>query len=247
MNVWRFSTLVVFGVWFAEGFLCGATPFESGNVAFKAGRFEEAVVFYKKHLIEVGESAELHHNMGRAYESLGDPGRAVLEWERAMRVTPKHKESDAALAATRKLTGARERHAGIWSVLKPDVISGYEGWFAALGGWIVLGAGVSCWLWRWRGAALGMGCVGLLLLLAGVQWWRDALNEFNGAIVVERVVTARSVPADSARPLGEWAAGSWVRILGQSGGWERCVLPDGAIAWLPAKSLEPIVSNPLSR
>jgi SH3-like domain-containing protein len=47
-------------------------------------------------------------------------------------------------------------------------------------------------------------------------------------------------PADPARSLGDLAAGSRVRILGESAGWNRCALPDGGEGWIISKGIERI-------
>jgi tetratricopeptide (TPR) repeat protein len=231
----------------SAGFLTGLgnvqalTPFEEGNAAFKEGRMEEAESAYSRHLKQFADSTSLRFNLGKVRENLGDPGGAILEWERALRYDPRNKPARDAIAATRKITGAKVAPVAFWNELRPTVSIGYEGWIAAAGFWIFVGALMAVCVLRWKQTGLIVALCGVMLSTLGIAWWRDSVAEANTAIVKERTVTARSAPAESARPLGDWGAGSRVRILSESAGWERCILPDGIEAWLPAQMVERIV------
>jgi len=90
-----------------------AGPFEAANRAYEQGRFSEAKIGYEK-LVEAGEwSANLFYNLGNADHRLGAPGRAILDYERALALDPAHPEARANLEVLRKLTGAKRR-APLW-------------------------------------------------------------------------------------------------------------------------------------
>ena len=54
-------------------------------------------------------------------------------------------------------------------------------------------------------------------------------------------------PADPARLLDTLPAGSRVRVLDASGGWNRVLAPGAQMGWLPQKSLERISSDAMVR
>ncbi len=219
---------------------CPASPFEDGNAAFKAGKFSEAEGFYNRQLAEGGDTAALRFNLGKTREALGDPGGAMLEWERALRLSPTHRPSSLALASARLTSGAWVAPAHWWSFFKPESARGLEGWIASVGAWLLVGAVLGAWAWNWRTGALLLGGSGAFLLWLGFMWSRDVAWEADLALVRERSVTPRMAPADPARSLGDLAAGSRVRILGESAGWNRCALPDGSEGWILSKGIERI-------
>src|SRR3972149_12130830 len=57
--------------------------FLQANKAYKEGKFQDALVLYKK--IPVKESG-LYYNMGNAFYKLGQYGKALLYWRRAERL-----------------------------------------------------------------------------------------------------------------------------------------------------------------
>lgn len=232
--------MAVLTLWLGSLPVSAATSFEVGNTAFKAGKFEEAEVAYKRELAEGGDTSALRFNLGKVREAQGDPGGAMLEWERALRISAEHGPSRAALATARLTNGARIAPEHWWASLKPELARGVEGWIAAIGAWMLVGALLGAWILRWRMGAGFLGACGAFLLSLGLLWWRDAAWEVDVALVRERSVTVRSAPADPARSLVELQAGSRVRILGESAGWNRCALPDGAIGWVPANTIERI-------
>ena len=81
------------------------SAFEKGNTLFKEGKFAEAEQAYELALIDA-DTASVRFNIARVRESLGDSAGAMLEWERALRIDPGHKESIKALEEARRATGA---------------------------------------------------------------------------------------------------------------------------------------------
>lgn len=241
----RQATISLF--WFCAAAAVAATPFEEGNIAFKEGRFENAARSFKQHISENGDGPAVRFNLGRTRERLGDPGGAVVEWERALRLSPGYQPAAEALAKTRETTGARTINEGWWSVLKPPFFGGLEGWIAALGGWILAFGILGFWITRLRKTAAQLCTGGLVFLSLGLLWWRDATRDLDAAIIVERSVTARSVAASAAKTVSELPAGSQIRLLDQSAGWWRCALPEGLTGWIEEGAFERIHPAPMPR
>ena len=218
------------------------SAFEKGNTLFKEGKFAEAEQAYELALIDA-DTASVRFNIARARESLGDSAGAMLEWERALRIDPGHKESIKALEDARRATGAITPPQHWWSALRSAKTVGMESWLFAAGLWACVGAwGVASLGRRPKLAALIAVCGSCMAALGGA-WKYDAALEADAALVRERSVTVRGAPADPARSLGELPVGSRLRILGESAGWFQCAIPGIGTGWLPSKAVERISSG----
>jgi tetratricopeptide (TPR) repeat protein len=232
--------LIFLGVCFGAVF--AATPFEEANALFKEGKYAEAESAYERALVEK-DTAAIRFNLGRVREALGDPAGAMLEWERAQRLEPGHTAARGALQQLRKTTGTF--HAGdLWlDRLKYPGVVQREMWVAASGVWLLLFGAGSAIAGRLPRAGPLLAFLGLLIGSIGVYWKHQADIDPELALTRDRSVTVRAAPADPARSLGELPAGTPIRILGHSAGWNRCAIPGLGTGWIPAKSMERISSS----
>ena len=83
----------------------GETTWEAANGAYQNGKYEEAKVGYLQ-LVRAGQySADLFYNLGNAWFKLGDQGRAILNYERALLLNPRLDEAAANLRTAFKIVG----------------------------------------------------------------------------------------------------------------------------------------------
>lgn len=69
--------------------------FYRGNDLYEKGKYEEAVKEYSR-VIEKGyESGSLYYNLGNSYFKKGEPGMAILNYERAKRLIPGDKDLES--------------------------------------------------------------------------------------------------------------------------------------------------------
>lgn len=217
-----------------------AGPFEAANRAYEQGKFSEAKIGYEK-LVEAGEwSANLFYNLGNADHRLGAPGRAILDYERALALDPAHPEARANLEVLRKLTGAKRR-APLWQ----DKFLGWpagDAWVAggAAAGWIaIFGLALLFTAKRGEKTALWMVTTASLVTcayLVAVLWWQH--QDSTTAIVVAQSTEARLQPADSAGLAETLPAGSRVQILRERGEWLYCMLPGQKPGWIARPAIE---------
>ena len=64
--------------------------FEMGLNSFRAGKLRDAVNYYLEEDAEVGPTAALYHELGRAYAKLGVPDSAQAAYEKAISIDPEH-------------------------------------------------------------------------------------------------------------------------------------------------------------
>lgn len=229
----------------AMAFLSGRTwaeggDFETANDAYDQGKFSEAKAGYEKQVDAGVWSANLFYNLGNADYRLGAPGRAMLDYERALALDPAHPEARANLAVLRKETGAKLR-AATWQDTA-FVGRSLDLWtmVAAVAGWVGL-FGVALLFTGKRAEKSGLWLVTMVGVLvcgyaAGVLWWRG--QERSVAIVVAKDAQARLAPADSAALAEALPAGSRVRVLSERGEWIYCALPGAGRGWIPRQAVE---------
>lgn len=215
--------------------------FAAGNRAYAAGNYADARQSYERVLAD-GLHANALYNLGNTFFRLGEPGRAVLQYERALALSPRHPDATANLKVAREKTGAHVGQDPWWhrGLLRLPAATATA---LALGGcwfFLLLGASVA---WRRKGA-LGVfaSAIGALMTVgyaAGVCWAQQDREKL--AIVVAEHADARSEPAERASVAEVLPAGSRVSVLGEHGAWNYCQLPGGSRGWLPAATIESLV------
>jgi tetratricopeptide (TPR) repeat protein len=216
------------------------SDFDAANRAYDEGKFKEAAARYET-LVEAGQwSANLFYNLGNTEVRLGEPGRAMLNYERALALAPGHADARANRDFLRKQSTAKTPER-TWRDIMLGVLS-FDGWLivATAGGWIAALAALWPFATR-RRAGAGSWLLGLLGLFAvgigGAGVWH-ARRELDAAIVIVPQVEARLAPADRSGLADVLPAGSRVRWIVESSGWIECELPSGGIGWVPAGSVQ---------
>jgi hypothetical protein len=78
--------------------------FAEGNRLYQDGDYAGAVERYER-IVEAGyDSGALRYNIGNAYFKLGDLGKAILNYERSLRLSPRDEDARANLELARSLT-----------------------------------------------------------------------------------------------------------------------------------------------
>lgn len=223
-----------------------AGDFETANELFDQGKFAEAKQHYEK-LVETGEgSANVFFNLGNADYRLGSTGRAMLDYERALALAPRHPEARANLTLLRERSGA-----------KLPVLSWSEKIFASqsLIVWTVA-ATAAAWMSIFAVAYLAtsarpdkaglwflllVGVAGLAVAGAGV---RQGMKDLSLGIITAKKTEARLAPAESAGVAEALPEGSRVRVLSERGAWIYGELPGALRGWIPRAALERVRPEP---
>src|SRR6478735_9024230 len=77
------------------------SAFATANKAYSENRFQDAADGYQNLLRSGHWNANLFYDLGNARYRLGDFGQAILNYERALAVEPRHPEADANLRLAR--------------------------------------------------------------------------------------------------------------------------------------------------
>lgn len=198
-------------------------------------------------------SPELFTNIGDAFYKADDYARAILYYERALKLDPSFADARHNLALANSLVQDR-----IESV--PEFF--LKGWLRSLGWklspdlWAVLfmvllaGAlalGLLFLLGRSPGARKAGFFAGIALLLLSLaalgfaSWQRSEYSRSDSAIITTPVVPVRSVPgAGDGKDLFILHEGAKVRVMDTVSGWANIELSDGRQGWLREDNLEKV-------
>lgn len=218
------------------------TQFAKANQEFASGQFQEAIDDYEA-LARSGQwSANLFYDLGNAHFRTGDFGRAILNYERALALDPRHPEADANLRIARdearalELAPGRVEHTLRFLTLNQYAIT------AAIAFWIgVFGIATRFIAQRRSVGVIAMSILSLSIfaLAATAIVWLDNGNKGHAlAIVIGKDVEARVATADNANRVLALPPGSEVRIVSKRGDWIYAALPNNLRGWISAKSAE---------
>ncbi len=226
--------------------------FRQANQAYLAGRYEEAARLYEECVATCHVRNEhLFYNLGNAYYRLGKLGRAVYNYERALKFAPDMTDARYNLETARKAAKAKGQEDVIvgggkdpfWvravRAFRPGMLAALFlfAWYAllvALGALYFLGRNV----WRVVAAsASGLFLVATLvfgLLLLG----RRTLDKtWVEGIVLDDVVQVYEGPRADASEAFRIHGGLRVRILDSDLEWYKIRLKNGLEGWVKRDEL----------
>ena len=223
-----------------------------GDSAYINNDFASAIQIYEA-LLQQGEAPEIYYNLGNSYYKTDDIARAILNYERALLLSPGNADIRANLEIARskaidKVTPIPEIFFVSW--IKSLVNSQSSDAWAKTGivSFLLLLISLTVFFLtrhiKWK--KVGFGAAILLLVvtvLANVfaSQQKSYLTERNDAIILSPSVTVRSTPSESGTSLFILHEGRKVEIKDNSmREWKEIRLEDGKVGWVPASSIEVI-------
>jgi tetratricopeptide (TPR) repeat protein len=218
------------------------STFAKANRAYAAAQFQEAADGYES-LVQSGQwNANLFYDLGNAYYRLGQFGKAILNYERALALEPRHPEADANLRLARDEARALElrkdwieRYASMATVKQYSIAAAIALWSAVFI--------VTHMLLSRRRSAGRIVLVAMSIVVSGLSIFAIFTLE-NGtrgdalAVVTAKEIEARLATADNAKSVLLLPAGSEITILSERGDWIYAALPNDQRGWIPASSAE---------
>lgn len=229
-----------------------AERWEAGNRAYIEGNYDKAIEVYTA-ILDGGEySMKLYYNLANAYFKAGANGKAILYYNKALRIAPSQEDIRHNLALAEAQT--KDRIAVI-----PEFF---------LNRWLrTLRNSMSCTAWSvlslvWFGVLLAFGV--LFLLASQVRWRkvgfygalcafvlfvattsfavssRNDMLSHNEAIVMGTAISVKSSPDRSATDLFVLHEGTKVKVLAEVDEWVEVVIADGKKGWTERKNIEEI-------
>lgn len=225
----------------------------AGVQAYTDGKFSDASAAWTS-IEESGQkSAKLYYNLGNAWFKQGNYPKAILNYERALRLDPSYSDARYNLEFTSNFVQDKIEPVPefiLKSVArKVSYVMGSNAWAVIF--LVLLAAALMMGLLFLLGSSVGKRRAGfycgivLLLLSAGAlsfsAWQKSDSVKTDTAIVMSPVSSVKSSPSSgSSKDLFVIHEGTKVTILDEVGSWKNISLADGRQGWLPAADLEVI-------
>jgi len=197
-------------------------------------------------------SAALLHNIGNCWSKLGDVPRAILHYERALRLAPGAEDTRANLDLVRQQVVDRVHElpaftlGTTWGRLRggrdPDQWARRSLW-ACLAFFAALAAALLVRQRYARNGLLGLAgalFVATLLSVAFAAVRAAEIADDSEAIILAPRVDVRSEPRAGATVLFVLHKGTKVTVLQEREAWSEVKLPNGGVGWMPPATLERI-------
>ncbi len=220
--------------------------------AYARGQYQQAISDYEA-LLKNGASADLFYNLGNAYYRTENITRAVLNYERALLLSPGDRDIrfNLQLAQSKtidKIVPESEMFFITWYHSLVNLMS-VDGWartaIISLALVIILSLLYlfSERIWLRKIGFFGGFVLLLLFVLSNIFAWQQKQNLLfrKGAIVVAPSVTVKSTPAKNGTDLFILHEGTKVNITdGSMKGWKEIRLADGKEGWIESNKIETI-------
>jgi tetratricopeptide (TPR) repeat protein len=218
------------------------TDFAAANQAYTEGRFADAVSGYENVVGAGNWHANVFYDLGNAFYRLGNFGKAILNYERALALDPRHPEAEANLRLAQEEARAlelrktwMERYAGMATLSQYSIAAMVALWLAIF---LFLH-----WYFDRRRSWSRRALIGLCILVCaasafGIFTLENGVRGEALAIVTGKDTEARVATADSAKSILLLPPGSEIKVLSERGDWIYVSLPNEQRGWIPASSAE---------
>ena len=220
--------------------------------AYAEGHYQQAILLYDS-LLSQGVSSELYYNLGNAYYRIDDITRAVLNYERALQLSPGDADVRFNLQMARsktidKIVPESEMFFVTWyrSLVNFCSVDGwaYTALFAlALAVVLALVYLFSQPIWLRKVGFFGAFALLVLFLLSNLFAYSQQQDHLyrKGAIIMESAVNVKSTPAQNGTDLFILHEGTRVTITDDSmREWKEVRVADGKQGWVKTKQIEVI-------
>ena len=218
--------------------------------AYVRGEYQQAIKDYEA-LLKQGASADLYYNLGNAYYRTENITRAVLNYERALLLSPSDRDIRFNLQMARsktidKITPEQDMFFVTWYHSLVNMTS-VDGWAdialisLALAIVLALLYLFSERIWLRKVGFFGAIFLIVVFLLSNVfaHQQKDLLVHRRGAIVTAPAITVKSTPAKQGTDLFILHEGTKVTITDDSmKDWKGIRLADGKEGWIETRQLE---------
>ncbi|WP_455496943.1 tetratricopeptide repeat protein [Coprobacter sp.] len=228
----------------------GQDLLSQANEAYSQENYKKAIELYEKVAQDEGVSSELYYNMGNAYYKDKQYPKAILNYERALLLSPGNDDVRFNLEManshiTDKVEPVGTFFLSVWIHSLRDSLSSNSWAVLAIVCFLFFVAGIYLYFFTRNVLLRKIGFfAGSVLLLISVlsnnfaSEQKDKITERNEAIVFAPTITIKSSPAESGTDLFVLHEGTKVKLLDKVGEWSEILLADGNRGWMPTNQLE---------
>lgn len=245
---------------------------ENADSAYAKGDYLNAISLWQRQIKSAGVSSELFYNLGNAYSKAGNPGAAVLNYKKSLKLNPNNSDAKNNLRYTEALVlVANESQVGDKTLdPTPEPLTFFNAishGIASLGSnfWAILT--IVCFLLMMsavviyvfvknvRFRKIGFFGAGILFLMSGAMYAcayvsRSIQTARTEAVVMDNDVAIYASPSvKSKKVAAPLSAGTVVRLLGvhndKNAGeeWSEIYLNADYAGWVPSSSIEAVSAD----
>lgn len=227
--------------------------FYVANQSYEIKEYATAIEQYETILKNGFESAELHYNLGNAYYRFGELGKAILNYERALRLQPNDEDITHNLRiAQSEVRPKLDRLPDFFlTTFKQDVQSSFapNSWailflillWLGMGGLILWQLGQQRTHRKW-GFIAGFLLLSIALAAFFFSYTSNKTDKNSGqAIVLEEETALRKGANKGSAEILTLREGIKVKLLNTTiQNWQKVKLSNGQEGWLPSEVIEEI-------
>ncbi len=249
------SKIIISAILLFFSFTCLKAQNEELNKAnslYKQTDYQGASQLYEDIAIRYGVSPELYYNIGNAYYKAGEVGRSILNYERALRLSPNYEDAkvNLELAQTKvvdNIVQVPPFFVKRWIDLLIKLLNVDQWYIVSL---VVFVITLLCFLYFIFGNQLiirrfafyGAFILLVITIISGTFGLirKSELSNHNEAIIMTGTVVVKSSPDKSGTDLFQLHEGTKVSIKSKLDEWTEIVVGNGNIGWLETIAIEKI-------
>lgn len=226
---------------------------QKADMLYSKDQFSGAAEIYESILRKQGESAEIYYNLGNCYYKMNEIPLAILNYERALLLSPADDDVRANLVLARSKTIDKaipptEMFFVTWWKSLVNCMSINAWTYLALISFVFCLVGLLVYLFMSSITMRKTGLYGafflfIIVIVANLAAYAQSvrINERTTAIIIAPAVSVKSSPSDNSTDLFIIHEGTKVDILDNSlKGWREVKFEEGKQGWIPKDAIEVI-------
>ncbi|MEG2281918.1 MAG: tetratricopeptide repeat protein [Rikenellaceae bacterium] len=225
---------------------------QTGNKEFTAGNYTQALNSYNRILASGNISSELFYNLGNCYYKEDQIAKAILYYNKALRLDPLNKDIQHNLTLASSQTS--NKIDPLPKFFLAEWVNGFAGIFSS-NGWakaslymisitlIAIAIFIFSNTYLKRKLFFIIGCVFLVLFIISIGFsikQKNIILHSSEAIVMESSSAVKSSPDFSGKDLFILDGGIKVLVIEQVGEWSEIEIENGNRGWIENKNIETI-------
>lgn len=225
---------------------------KEANILYARGNFVDAAKEYEKVIKNEGFAPELYYNLGNAYYKSNEIGLSILNYERALRLSPTFDDARYNLELAQQkvvdnIVQTPTFFLGRWILNLIKLLSSNQWLYISLTVFIFTLLFVFLFLFgnshQLRKISFYAGSILLISSLVGLTFSgirKNQLINHDEAIVMTGVVSVKSSPDKSGTDLFQLHEGTKVTVKSTLGNWTEIKLGNGNVGWVEQSDIEQI-------
>lgn len=239
----RFVWLLGIALWLAPAVCAGAETaqlFQDANTSYRTGDYAKAATLYESLTEREPRVAAFYYDLGNTYVRLAKLSRAILNYEKALRLDPRNGDVRANLRYTRGLLEYRVEDTRNWYLKATEAVLKFvterEVYAVVLAVLFIFLTGGILFFLNGRGVFWNpwQQFVFVLLLLSVLVAFGKQVqsNVIRDAIVMQKECEARYGPSEHDQVAFKMGEGIKVFVMDRREDWSRVLLTNGESGWV---------------